>query len=283
MFKTHKKLTGTKIVVVENAHNIYPASENKEASSYRDFIVGAVVWDGEIWFGTYRTNSSGTQQNTYFRKELSNTSANTNCHYNYGAAVVYDGAIHLLGSRYSGEGTYHKVYDGSGSSFTAGTALPQSCSDAPAVVCDGKIHIFGDTSNRTRHYTWKTGDSSWTLVSTALPINMYSGLAVVRQSTNHIHILHGTDHYELSNGSWVSKGTNPVSFLASVCVAVSKGANIHVFSQDTHYIWNGSSWTTVQDVPITIDSETFAVLKDDKIHIVGGHNSERLEYCYIDY
>ena len=68
--------------------------------------------------------------------------------FNYGAAVVYNDEIHILG----GGNTNHYAWNGT--SWTSKSTLPYSLQYGHAVVYDGKIHILGGNGYETKHYSW---------------------------------------------------------------------------------------------------------------------------------
>ena len=281
MVKSSKKYTGNKVVEKSNAHNHRTALDCKSANTERKYTVGAGVIDNELWTLYYSWDNSYNRQNQS-RSHLDGSGDynNTIGYFVDGTSVEYNNDIYCLGSSYSGSEKFGQSIKGSYC-----PELPQNYKFSPAVACDGKIHLFGGETDGTSHYTWKTGDSAWTLLSTPTPINMKYGLAVVRQSTNHIHILNSTKHYELnSSGVWVEKGTLPfdVNTILGYTI-VSKGSNIHVFHEFEHYVWDGNSWLNYADLPIAADRYSFAVLQDDKIALVGGEYSERLVYYLLNW
>lgn len=285
MIKSCKKFTGTKQVEVSNAHNIRTASYCKELINGKTYIIGAAVIDDELWFAYHdQINNESYYSYAYLQKDGDNTKYSINKYLTDCRTVVYDNAIHMLGTtdqRTSSK--VHVIVNNSG--VSTGIDLPQIYNGSTVVVYEGKIHYFDGTTSSKDHYTWQTGDSTWTKLTNGTPINMRCGLAVVRQSTNQLHILNGTSHYkyDVEVGSWVEKGTNPFNIDSFAFTAISKGSKIHVFNGYSHYVWDDSGWLDYGDLIISADKYSFPILQNNKIGIVGGYYSDRLVYYLLDY
>lgn len=88
--------------------------------------------------------------------------------YNFyqGAAVVFQGKVHLLGG--ADNPTRHYSWDGT--NWAEESTLPYNLTLGSAVVWNNKIHILGSSSALGAHYSWD--GSSWTQEA-GVPVNFY--------------------------------------------------------------------------------------------------------------
>ena len=206
--------------------------------------------------------------------------------FNYGAAVVYNNEIHILGSEYYNNdylyAKYHYKFDGA--SWVRVSTLPYNFYNGSAVVLNNEIHIMGSSDGYTKHY--KFNGSSWKSVST-LPYKFYGGAAVVYN--NEIHILgsgnssYCTKHYKFNGSSWESVSTLPYDFNYGAAVVYNNA--IHILgsgneNQTMHYKFDGTSWTNSFTLPYNFYKGS-AVVLDKNIHILGSGNSSYNKYHYI--
>ena len=144
--------------------------------------------------------------------------------FRYGAAVVLNDEIHILGSDITGNGTKH--YKWNGSAWTSVSTLPYSFYYTSAVVLNGEIHLLGggdSTTSRKRHYKWD--GTNWTSVST-LPYAFHhvgGNGAIVYEGR--IHIFGGTTsgneklHYSWDGYEWTKENNLNRNFSSGCAVA----------------------------------------------------------------
>lgn len=161
-----------------------------------------------------------------------------------GAAVMYNGKIHIMGGTYGQ--TSHYSYDGF--EWTQETNLPYSFVGGSAVVYNNRIYIMGGySSNNRRFYYWN--GSSWYSAG-SLPYDFYNGSAAVYD--NKIHLLGGTDTDNENPDTWLEKTWNwndgqPSYFYGSAIwtdgtdIYYSYGSDQYVLNKATS-TWSAKTW-----------------------------------------
>ena len=148
----------------------------------------------------------------------------------YGAAVVYNDEIHILGSESqedTGEHNYKKHYKWDGSSWTEVSTLPYNFYRGVAVVYNNKIHILGSAQSgmHQKHYEWD--GESWQ-ESTIVPSE---------------------------------ENQTGVTFEDGIHIFCSDGQ---------HYKWNDMTWSSLTTLTQNISYNSATVVYDNRIYILGG-------------
>ena len=185
----------------------------------------------------------------------------------YGAAVVFNNEIHILGG-YENKTAHYKY---NGSSVEEVSTLPYEFYGGAAVVYNNELHIFGGTINATAHY--KFNGSSWEEVST-LPYDFCYGAAVVY--SNSIHILgsgvstYCTKWYAYNSASgWYNKGTLPYDFFDGSAVVFNN--EIHILGGAKHYKYYNGSWRNVSTLLPKLHHSNVTVIFNSKIYYISGN------------
>ena len=186
-----------------------------------------------------------------------------------GAAVVYDGRIHILG----GEREPRKHWSWDGETWQEESTLPYNFNYGSAIVFDGKIHIFGSTSAMNAHYSWN--GKGWTQeVNT--PHYFYNNNNVVIYDGKIRLVSSGYGSYSqwgfddaLSNNTWLSVWMNSGS--SYTCIVVYFGL-IHMFPRSGdgvgHNTWDGTTLGSDVQLPY-VCSYGYAVVYHGRIHVLG--------------
>lgn len=123
----------------------------------------AVSYDGKIYLlGASGTGGAGYQE---YEDGVFGDVKSIPYLFSGGFALVYNGKIHMLGSRAQNQDRVHESFDGT--DFASVSKMPYSFFYSPAVVYRGRIHIFGGNANRTEH--WSYGEGLGTIYSNLYP------------------------------------------------------------------------------------------------------------------
>jgi len=213
--------------------------------------------------------------------------------FRFGSAVVYDGAIHILGGGYIYPNSstmvgysYHYKWENDVSGWSYVSEIPYrrfGFFKGSAVVYNNEIHIIGGESLNTNYYPYpyyhyKFDGTSWTNLG-YLPIMFSSSSAITYNG--YIYMFYGTSCYRYDNSSWSYYGSIPDMYPAS---AVFDGDGmIHLLSTSssgTHYYGDLSTLelTKADEIPYSF-SIGCAAFFNNQLHIIGGGDTKN-HYIY---
>ena len=166
-----------------------------------------------------------------------------------GSAVVYNGEIHIFGSRNWEHAKCHYKYNGS--TWSSVSSLPYLFDYGSAVVYNGEIHILGGSnpSGTYTKYHYKYNGSTWS-------IDVRSSRSISRNMAvlynNEIHTFYSSagniDHYKYDGSSWTKASTFPYtdynrSYIFSIAYNNSE-IHLFIFNNDntsSHYRFKSST------------------------------------------
>lgn len=196
------------------------------------------------------------------------------------AAVEYSNTIAVFGSSMANSSTSFYLTGTGEYYFGLGKDIPNAFYQGCAVVYNNDVYLVGGCASTTAFY--KYDGTSWTKLPD-VPFATYGGVCVIYD--NKINIIGGGPYessrkshyvYDESSSSWSRVST----LLASIygCCGVSYNGKIWLFgssySDYAQYIqiWDGSNWAYGDSTSVFNATNGCAVVKDDKIHILGGYD-----------
>ena len=197
----------------------------------------------------------------------------------YGAAVILDGEIHILG----GTGGNRSHYAWNGTSWRYVSELPYYMYNAAAAVVDGKIHLVG-TNNNTEyiyHYMWD--GSTWTTLTAfdSRGINNISAISV----NNTLYVGNMNSGIKRWDGdAWTSIRSGNWEYYKLCSINNELYVITQTTTNNTAYLekWNGSSFERISSITRTSQGLGGAIALgfDNEIHLFGGSGSN---YTYSRY
>lgn len=184
----------------------------------------------------------------------------------YGAAVVYENELHLMG----GADFEKNHYKWNGSEWIEVGSLPYEVYKSAAVVYKNEIHLMGGIYGATQH--WKWNGSEWIELD-SLPCD--TNYSMVYE--NEIHIFKRdklNSHYKFNGLAWEYVGELPKLFQMGFVVAHKN--EIHLMAKTSyesyHYKFTKTKWEEIGELPYDF-SYSVGVVYNDEIHVIAGYNT----------
>lgn len=216
------------------------------------------------------------------------TISNENC-----AAVVYGGKIHLIGGSNSQAQNTHRVWDEENGFQTLNVTMPYGFYGGSAVVYGGKIHILGNYLALKAHWTFD--GTSWH-TEAELPAFMSNyGKAVVYGNKIHIWCSDST-HYVYDGTSWEAVdetvdtnywrlGNANLIVFDNKIFQIGYGNFFYSYDPETslyrpeqytryYYVSRRIGYRPYEWAYTSANNGQRALLYRDRIHILGGYNSD---------
>ena len=201
-----------------------------------------------------------------------------------GAAVIYEGKIHILGG--NSNPTAHYSWDEEANEWNEESVIPYDFDYGSACVYKGRIHIFGKGDNwQYQHYAWD--GNSWAQLTNTPYAFFYNNNAQVYHDKACL-VSSGFGGYsqfryiqQWDDTSWIS-ALNPDGNSWSNS-AVYKGLIFllgNSGSAGTNYqTWNGTTFSSLKSLGFTF-YRGYSLPYKYRIHLLGGTSGARRHYSF---